>query len=266
MPDSDVLVRIGGLEFSGQGTHRTRTGFFIRDQGLTGWHDGVSFRSDRTGLLARPGTLVGNVQPEGRVIPLAGPAIASSQPELLAMRDQFRELFRTGTERIEVQHSGRTEWCDVERLEQPEFSPLYYLNRANYRLAMYAPDPFIFGTARRYTGTGQSLAVSHRGSWDAAPTVTVRAATAMTSGYGLRLLDGSETRGFLRVNSAGAGVRHVIRPDLMEVRTTSGALLIGALHSGEPWSVPPNGEFTVRVEPVTGTGVVESMQIVDTYL
>lgn len=251
-----LAMRYGGFEFNGFVRDRGQPldGFYIGEEGVTGWMDGVQMRTpseastDGIGDFLLPGELA------NRAVSWSGLCFAQSEDALAEWGEGFAAIAADGdAHRLQGDELGRQRWAMAQRSGAPTFRsarrPTRNL-RARYEISLNCPDPRKYASVDRALleySTGPVL-VNIRGTYLSTPVFSVRAVSSM-SGYTL-----SVGAAEFRVSAPlAAGQTHVI--DMADELVLSGGVaVLGAKAGGEPLYIRPRTPTTVSLIPNSGTG------------
>ena len=134
-----LLATVNGLEFVGDESPGTYT--IARDGGLVGWFEGVEPRFERVprpvadGVFPSPGFL------DGRLITLQGLVLTSSEAAFEAALEALGDIPVDDLVEFTVTTGAGTKAAMVRRAEKPDIAVNLWGSSANYRLALFAPDP-----------------------------------------------------------------------------------------------------------------------------
>lgn len=140
-------------------SHKTPGAFqeLILDQtAIKGWTDGVTIRRDSTPRLVTNGDFYEPAKLGSRLIQLTGMAVTISPADLIALRDMFIGFGAdTGYRWFSVQTETHRRFALVGVEGTPQWSQVTDTT-ANWKLDLYAPDPYIYGDEQIIT-IGQSV-------------------------------------------------------------------------------------------------------------
>lgn len=254
-----------GLVIDGSRVHAPREGYNLT--GLPGWRGRPQGSRAETPRVGGLGTVPDPLWPGSRAFSIVGYVHSTSRMTHLC--DELAALWPDprGEETLTVVEDGVAQYIRARAVDLTildETAPGF----RDFQIQLVADDPRRFGEAREFTSSTANCVVHQRGSWPADPTVTVRATSALAGGYRLRLTgEDGHSISSMRFNALATGSRHVVEPATGIVRTTAGAVVPSALHSGAPWRIPRGERCTVRLEVISGgAGVVERVQVTDTYM
>jgi hypothetical protein len=146
-----IIVTIKGMNFRSYKAVGETGQFILDPTALTGWEDGTDSRRNAT---VRPVTTGDFSEPytfSARLIAISGTVIAGSRGELQRMRDAFVGLFAEGEySEIRVETSAAVRYATVGLENNPSFVQITD-TAAAFRLELYAPDPYIYGSERIIT-------------------------------------------------------------------------------------------------------------------
>lgn len=249
----DFVARIGGVTFFGQPEHGgDRYGFGVAE--ISGLNSGTKVRRTVEQLPGH-GDVGTRGTRAGRVIELAGEAVAATFPELRELQDAFNGILADGEAgTLTIDHMGRTRSCVVE-LAEPVFDPYGYIPEARFSLQLVAHDGRLYGDARTVSGpSGASLELVNRGNFPAPVRVTVTG--NMPAGYGVWI--GGQAATFNALN--GTDVLDFEAGTVLR----NGGIPVGAIRSWVELSVPP-GLTTLTLAAQQGSGTVTAAWR-DTYM
>ncbi|GGD33060.1 hypothetical protein GCM10010915_11800 [Microbacterium faecale] len=243
---SGAIVTIGSLRFYGD-RYRGKDQFHIGPNAsdFTGFLDGVTaewdeYPRDRVGVYDSPARF------PARLPHMSGFISAHTHSTLESHRRHLLGLYagEKRQARVNVGH----DWFNLDiEVRNIAFDTVGFAPEATWSVDLRCADPRKRGELRRYTGS--SVNVFHRGRFDAYPTVTVKASSAM-SGY---TISGPGGRGFIVTRSLPAG-----STDRIDFETgwvyRNGNLLEKATTRRETWPVPPGTGITMDFSPASGNG------------
>lgn len=261
-PDLNFTDPSSALHFEGvpNGPVSEFSGYTVTK--ITGWNEGLDVRRETVnwanaiGTVALPGTL------DARVVSIEGFVVARTAQELETLRRRLTGVLSHGRlGRLQVSSGGREMWGYVASGGATSFTDETY-NRhrayARYKITLYQADPRKYGEVRTY-GPAGSVDVSHEGNYDSHPLVRVRCTSAMPTGYALYGPAGERYR-IDRPMTVG----QVHDVDMKTGRIlVGGSLVLGAVESGSPWSIPPFKQSNVYLHAATGAGTIE-VRVTDT--
>lgn len=112
---------------------------------VSGWTDGVQVRRDGTIRLGRHGDFMEPSTLSARLIEFSGTAIATSMAELQGLRDRLVGVLREGVyESLSVETMTDRRYVTVGLEGRPSWIRQTDTT-AVFKIAFYAPDPFIYG-------------------------------------------------------------------------------------------------------------------------
>lgn len=187
---------------------------------------------------------------------MAGFVSADTHTELEALRRHIVGLHQPGKRSVMVE-LGRDWFTLTAEVVSVTWDQASFAPEAVWSVDLRCVDPLKRGELRTYTAPAT---VFHRGRFDALPTVTVRATTAM-SGY---TINGPDGKKFIVTSPLPAG-----QTDTIDFATgwvyRGGALLEKATSRSETWPVPPGTGVAMSLTPTTGSGVL-TVKVHDTDL
>ncbi|GAA1149115.1 hypothetical protein F6W69_10690 [Microbacterium oxydans] len=252
---TDLIVRIGGIEFRGF-ADRDDYGFWIGKDGWRGWDTAPAARAD---VLERPNSHGTTDSPQylgAREVVQSGFFRARDGAELAHMARRLSGMLADGGSRkIMVEQAGSTNWANARRgLGQPD---IVTHNDGNlfvgeYEVTYRCPDPRIYGVTHLVppAGTATSVAVFHRGNFPAHSVVEIPSAP---SSYSVTSPFGTFT-----VTGATAGGTHQI--DMRTGLVTRNGVIMSGVGRGALWATPP-GRSTAWTISVPGRVITT-----DTYV
>lgn len=248
MMEPVLNVTVGGIRF--EGSPSLLSGFVIGPDGLTGWDESTPGREGAGG--DRPnahGSFDPRMYRSGRSITLTGHILAENPLQLEAMKLRLTSILSEGEKgRLEVERVNDTLWAFV-RVTSARAVDLDG-RTASFIVQMVAADPRRYGTLTVF-GPGSSVSVNHRGNTHAIPTIVVTG--SMPSGYAINGPGGKQYR---VTQGLAAGQTHEIR-----MRNgwlyRDGDLQFGAVSRAQIWTIPPYGNTTISLDPVSGSGQIQ---------
>lgn len=245
-----LTIRAGALTIHGQppGSVRDFRGFGLSR--MSGWDDSVGDRRDDVALGAGHGNFDVPGTAEGRLVIMDGFAIASSEAELEALRDELMGLCAGGSGvHLEVDRGGRPLWAWVRRGAKPTWEQLRGGNpRARWQLTFWAPDPRKYGSeAGPFTSIGENVLAWHDGNFPALPRFKV--AGFPTGGYALYRVGGGTFK--VEGNRPSGSIDRIDFRDGVVYR--DGVPLAGVVTTGDLWELPPGVRTQWRVESLDGS-------------
>lgn len=176
-----LLVRVGNVEFHGH----TDRGFLIGPRGFRGWEGAPATRREAADRPGGHGQFRSRPFKGGRLLTLAGTALASSEAELIHLGDVLSGIGQQDV-RITVTTEAGTRWADGSVEGPIIFERVGGASEADFEVSFLLPDPFKYGETRTSVSSpGVWVPSWHRGNAPAHPKFTVTATTALSSGYAL---------------------------------------------------------------------------------
>lgn len=249
-----TVNRLGSVEFKGS-FDQPRHGFYIGSDQFDGWLDGTDVRGDMVDLPLAHGSFDLPRYRTSRTVTMGGLCYASSRRELLWMRSQFTGLLADGSSgRFTVDMEGWTTFADLRLAAQPTFRRVPGgVPFAQYSLALWSPDPRIFGDTQTVTGT--SVTAFHYGNFPADPVVTV--AGPRVGGY---TITGPGGALFTVTQDPGAGHAHTI-DFATGLVSLDGVVQSGVITNADTWTVGPGQQVAMSISSGSMTVAVK-----DTYI
>ncbi|MET0716415.1 MAG: hypothetical protein ABWY57_16030 [Mycetocola sp.] len=257
-----LSVHVDGIRFRGFADARTE-GFYVGEDGLEGWEDGVDARRD---AIPRPRghgdfDLPSYLAP--RDISLTGFCVARNIRELAWMRSRLMGLLAEGSATISVDYQGLTTSATVRRgLTRPSFDSVGGELVGTFALSFWAPDPRRYGQVNLAGPEVTSVAAYHYGNFAALPIIEVHGYNA-SGGY---TIFGPNGKKF--IVTQGLFGNDVHRIDMRTGKLTkNGVLQIGAVSRADLWTVPPG--VTVAHKIVNESSAADTnirVYTTDTYI
>lgn len=257
---NDLRIQVGSAVIYGRPDLFNEFGLFVARDGFEGWDDGVNDAG--TDMPRRPGawgTFKGSINPGARLPSVQGIAKARTPGDLDSLRDQIMGAGVGSWTRIIVSLRGVVRWADGQVLSAT-FDDTGVRSgriRGRFSIQLHVPDPRKYGDVHEYTA-GQVL--FHRGNTDAIPVFTVTG--PFPNGYTIAY----QGRQFVVTATLAAGAQHVIDMRTGWVKTTSGAVIQGAVSRAETLTVPPGLQTATLT--ITGAGGSGSLlaKVTDTFI
>lgn len=150
-----IIANVDGVRFT---SFQTALPQFVLDPiAVSGWYDGVDVRRDITNRPTSWGDFSEGGRMAARLVSFNGTAIAKTPRQLGEMRDKFMAIYNDGGFReMSLEDSSGVRYLNAGLEGQP-----IWLRQsdtvASWRIALYAPDPRIFGPKHEETlGDGGS--------------------------------------------------------------------------------------------------------------
>jgi hypothetical protein len=236
---NSTVVRVGGLVFDGR--EDGDKGFFIEPDGLSGWFNRPNMvrasakRQQAAGSHPFPG------YSDERLITIEGKCYTRSPEEQQSYADKLAGLLEDGEfGRLTVEHQGQSLWANVGLVSQ-EFDIDVYGTDASYQVQLLAPDPYKYGTVRRFPADGsvgplQEIEVFHRGNARAYPRFVV--AGTIDQDYAVYGPGTGNSRKRYKVNGA-VSPRNSNVIDLSDGTVIlNGAIRRGVVEDATTWGIP----------------------------
>lgn len=257
-----TLVTIGTIRIHGS---RQGEGFWLAGDGIKGWHDGVTYRRN---LIARPqqhGYFDQAPYLDGRTVTLHGWCRARTLGQLQWYRTVLSGLAANGNlTKLAVADEDLTTYGYARVDAGIGWTTYRPALLAEWTSQFWLPNPRKYGDQHEYidtkTGTGTSVGVtvSHRGTFPAAPKITVTG--TMPSGY---TLNGPGDRHYQVTRPLAAGETHLIDMEDGSLQV-NGNVVYGGTADVDLWVIQP-GDSTVTTFSGAGSATVTT-RLRDTYI
>jgi hypothetical protein len=253
---TEDIVRIGDLLFRGGAGF---DGFYISEDGLTGWDDSPPVRTDSTPRQDADGEYDANVYYSARVLTVSGYCYATSAEQLNQYRNRLMGIDRDST-KVQVTLHGTTTWGYGQLAAAAKFEVEIPGRRAAYQFTRRFVDPFRYGSLRKSSAPGGGFCdVQH---WGNAPA---------TSKF---LIEGSDANGYVILGPTGrrvevntalvSGSPHTF--DLATGQlTVDGAVKYGALGEVDLWATYPGKTTSVGLSNTDSSNKLTALTY-DTYV
>lgn len=253
-----LQIRYGGATIYGAPDWVSLPGLYVGREGFKGWDDGVNAsRSEKDPRPLAWGNFTSEVYPGERVVTISGWALAESEGELEAYRDQIMGAGVGELATVTVQLRGVVRWArgTVISSSFTDTGSRRRILKARFEVQLELPDPRKYGDLQTFAA-GQAL--YHRGNTDAWPVITVTG--PFPSGYTITYAGHS----FVVTAALASGARHVI--DMAEgwVRNPSGVVIHGAVSVADTFSVPKGLQSSAAT--ISGGAGSMSIAVTDTYI
>jgi hypothetical protein len=137
--------------------------------------DGVDMRRERTerpvghGVFGAPGYM------DGRMVMIEGRCHTTSPQQQSYERKRLSGLLAGGaSERFVFDLPDGSVWGDFGRYGKPRFESEVYGELAQYQLAIFSPDPYLYGETHEFNANnGVTFTALHYGNTDAEPELQV---------------------------------------------------------------------------------------------
>ncbi|WP_440708827.1 hypothetical protein [Herbiconiux sp. YIM B11900] len=208
---------------------------------LAGWKPGsVGVRGESIEVEEGHGEYDLPVYRGRRIIESSGYVVAANNAERNRMSDRFSGVLADGSlGRVTIEDEGERRWARV-RLQSASFEDTYPA-RADWELALRAPDPRIFGDLEEYTGG--IVDVINRGSFPSSPVIKVSGAGTNT--YGVY---GPSGRRWLVEQDLVSGHPHYLNIETGEL-IIDNVLFIGQTPEADSWVCPPGVRTRHTIDP-----------------
>lgn len=237
--DSAVTVRTGPLVFRGFADE----GFVIAPQGLEGWGDGATMRSN---TVARPQAHGDFDVPGflgGRLVTIQGACLADSPWELERYRDAFVGWGADGGKfTVVVEQGGRVLRGEarIAASQKPSFTDVGDGLNATFSTSWWFPDPRKYGEAIS-DGGGSTVTVVHRGNFPALP--RIRVTGSAPGGY---TINGPNGRLIVISRALNGGQTHEF--DMATSRlSVNGTRVLGGVARSDLFTLPPSSTTQISV-------------------
>lgn len=223
---------------------------------LDGWWSSPEPKSEDVSRENADGDFDLPVDYEARYVTITGSLQAKNHEMQHAAINRFTALVRQRA-RLQVIGHGAAQWIDVKRASGFKMEPVTD-TYAQWQARVKAPIPSKYGERQRFTiPSGTTVAVFHRGNYDAWPAFTVTG--NMPEGYWLYV----GGKGF-RVTRPLTSGSHAI--DYRDGRLrVNGSFVAGGLSSAALAPITPGASTQVRLDAVSGTGSA-ALTVYDTYI
>lgn len=256
-----TIVTVAGLQFlGGEGTE----GFFIAQDGLRGWDDGVDMRMDLQLRPQSPGAFDAPSFPGARMIELQGDCVAATPAQMRHFSRRLSGLLAGGERgRFTVQEEDLTLWADVRRLDKPDFRQRVWGYVAEFSIQFVAVDPKRYGDRQDFTRPQyQAFSAWHYGNATASPVYVIDG--DLPNGYELQGPNGRRFRVTLPVQP---GYPHSIDMLTGLLRIGGAVSTSGGIVYADTWRIAAGQQVTQRLAPIGGVGTATlTAQVTDTYL
>ena len=245
-------VRVGGLVFESD-PRSFDSAFVVEPEGLTGWYDGPGTRGASVDRPMAHGAFDLPVFRGVRVVTVSGNVIASSEFELVKLRDSLTGLLADGELGVlTVADSGGAQHVSVRLSGDPKFSPHPSGLEGAFQVAFKAVDPRKYGEQHSFEGS--TVQVHHYGNFTASPVIEVVGPRAAYT------VSGPDGRAVQVTQALAAGQSH--RIDFLKGRVyRNGSLQFGVLSEANFWTLPPGKRTSMSISSGSMTVHVD-----DTYM
>lgn len=147
LKDERIIIELDGVRMTSHMDTGLASQFNLDPTAFSGWLDGVSARRNSTTRLSAHGDFKENAVLASRLISLQGIAFADSPYNLKVMRDRLVGILSDGKYDVVSIQMGDTRYATVGLEGKTSWVPTTDRS-ANWKIELYAPDPYIYGEQR----------------------------------------------------------------------------------------------------------------------